>query len=114
MYPAEVEAALLTHPSVADAAVIGVPDEEWGERVVAVVEPAVAAKAVGSNVADLAVPLAEHCAENLAGFKCPSEIRFSESLPRGDNGKLLRRSVRTDLGSAVGNTPVLAQDGDEV
>ncbi len=114
VYPAEVEAALLAHPSVADAAVIGVPDEEWGERVVAVVEPAVAAKAVGSNVADLAVALAEHCAENLAGFKCPSEIRFSESLPRGDNGKLLRRSVRTDVGSAVGNTPVLAEDGDEV
>lgn len=109
IYPAEVEAVLLTHPSVADAAVVGAPDEEWGERVVAVVQPSnhTGAEDTGRQ---LKKELAEHCAAHLARFKCPSEIRFTAELPRGDNGKLHRRDVR----SVVRNSPVLPEDVDQV
>src|SRR5690606_1025062 len=71
VYPAEVEAELLRHPAVADAAVIGVPDEEWGEVVVAVVEAAPGA--VSPTLAD---ELVAHCREHLAGYKCPRRIDF--------------------------------------
>lgn len=95
VYPAETEAALLTHPAVRDAAVLGVADEDLGERVLAVVELNDAAGVTAPD--DLLDELAAHCAEHLAGFKCPSEIRMTESLPRGDNGKLHRRQLREHL-----------------
>lgn len=90
VYPAEVEAELLGHPAVGDAAVIGVPDEEWGELVVAVVEPA-----PGVDAGDeLAAELVRHCRDRLAHFKCPRRVDFTDSLPRTDSGKLYKRRLR--------------------
>ncbi|MEV5541572.1 AMP-binding protein [Saccharopolyspora shandongensis] len=88
IYPAEVEAALLAHPEVADVAVIGIPDEEWGQSVLAIVQPA-------PEAADgLTERLTAHCRERLAGFKVPRRIELSPQLPRTDTGKLLRRELR--------------------
>ncbi|HME71458.1 MAG TPA: acyl-CoA synthetase, partial [Myxococcota bacterium] len=90
IYPAEVEAVLLTHPRVGDAAVFGVPDDEWGERVKAVVEPA-------SDVIpgpELAEELLAFCNEKLAHYKCPSSVDFVDALPRDPNGKLYKRRLR--------------------
>jgi long-chain acyl-CoA synthetase len=90
VYPAEVDAVLLEHPAVGDAATIGVPDEEWGERVVAVVEvqPGVEASP------ELAAELIEHCRARLAHFKCPQSVEFTDELPRQDNGKIYKRLLR--------------------
>jgi fatty-acyl-CoA synthase len=87
VYPAEIEAALHEHPSVADAAVVGVPDERWGETGVAIVvlHPGAAA--------DEAQLLA-HCRARLASFKVPRAVRFAERLPRSASGKLLKRELQ--------------------
>ncbi|MFI6786894.1 AMP-binding protein [Nonomuraea sp. NPDC050383] len=90
IYPAEVEAALLEHPSVADVAVIGAPDEEWGHRVVALVQPAPGA----TPGPELTAELLEHCAPRLARFKHPRVVEYRESLPRTPTGKLSRSKVR--------------------
>jgi len=90
IYPAEVDAVLLEHPDVADVAVIGVPDEEWGEAVLAVVE-------VGAGVEpseDLATELLAHCRARLAHYKCPRRVEFVSDLPREDNGKIYKRRLR--------------------
>jgi long-chain acyl-CoA synthetase len=90
IYPAEVDAVLLEHPAVADAAAIGVPDEEWGEVVLAVVElqPGVErSSALGGE-------LLLHCRARLAHFKCPREVAFIDALPRSDNGKIYKRRLR--------------------
>jgi fatty-acyl-CoA synthase len=85
VYPAEVEAVLHDHPAVADAAVIGVPDERWGEVGLAAV---VAVGAITER------ELLELCARRLARFKVPREVRFLEALPRSPSGKLLKRKLR--------------------
>ena len=90
VYPAEVEAVLMGHPKVRDAAVFGVPDDEWGERLKAVVEAARADEAGD----ELARELTAYCREHLAGFKCPRSIDFVASLPRAPNGKLYKRQLR--------------------
>lgn len=90
IYPAEIEAALLAYPEVADAAVIGVPDEEWGQRAVAVVQPE-STVVPGDQLAER---LTAHCRSMLAGFKVPRSIEFTSKLPRTDAGKLLRRELR--------------------
>jgi long-chain acyl-CoA synthetase len=90
IYPAEVDAVLLMHPAVADVASVGIPNEEWGEEVRAVVLPAADAEP-GAN---LAAELIAHCRARLAHYKCPRGIDFVEELPRLPTGKILRRAVR--------------------
>ncbi|MFQ5699620.1 MAG: AMP-binding protein [Myxococcota bacterium] len=90
IYPAEVDAVLLGHPAVRDVATIGVPSEEWGEEVKAVVQPEAGFEA-GEGLADT---LIQHCREQLAHYKCPRTIDFASELPRADTGKIYRRRVR--------------------
>jgi acyl-CoA synthetase (AMP-forming)/AMP-acid ligase II len=95
VYPAEVEAVLHGHPGVADAAVIGLPDDDWGERVHAVVSPR------AGQVLD-AGSLAAFAAGRLAGFKLPRSWDVRAELPRTESGKLLKRVLRDELlGSGV-------------
>jgi long-chain acyl-CoA synthetase len=93
IYPAEIEGELLGHPAVADAGVVGVPDEEWGEIVVAAVE--LHSGDVGS--AELADEIVEWCRDRLAHYKCPRRVEFVEALPRHDNGKLYKHQLREQL-----------------
>ncbi|MGY4827681.1 AMP-binding protein [Sphaerotilaceae bacterium SBD11-9] len=90
IYPAEVEAVLLTHPAVADVGVIGVPNMEWGEEVKAV------ATLQGGHAASeaLAAELIAYCRDRLAHFKCPRSVDFVAELPRHDNGKLYKQKLR--------------------
>ena len=97
IYPAEVENALLAHPAVADLAVIGVPDEEWGERVIAVVQPR-----EGRDPDGLEDELLAFCRDRIAHFKCPREIHFRSKLPREENGKLYRRRLREEFWKPAG------------
>jgi len=90
IYPAEVDAVLLTHPAVGDVGVIGVPNPDWGEEVKAVVE----LKDGISPSTDLAAELIEFCRERLAHYKCPRTVDFLDELPRHDNGKLYRKKLR--------------------
>lgn len=100
IYPAEIEAVLLTHPSVGDVGVIGVPNDEWGEEVKAVVEPQ---PGVGATP-ELAAELIAFCKEKLAGFKCPRSVDFTDELPRHDNGKLYKRALRDAYRAAAGKS----------
>ncbi len=90
IYPAEVEAVLLTHPKVGDVGVIGVPNDEWGEEVKAVVEPQPGVE----PTPELATELLAFCREKLASFKCPRSVDFTDELPRHDNGKLYKQALR--------------------
>ncbi|MGZ6976107.1 MAG: AMP-binding protein, partial [Acidimicrobiia bacterium] len=90
IYPAEIDAALLEHPAVRDVATIGVPNDEWGEAVLAVVE-----LEAGCPASDeLAEELIVHSRARLARFKCPRAIEFVDVLPRQDNGKVYRAVLR--------------------
>jgi fatty-acyl-CoA synthase len=86
VYPAEIEATLHDHPAVADAAVIGIPDERWGEVGVAIV-----VLRPGATADEL--DLIAHCRARLAAFKVPHAVRFAEELPRSAAGKLLKREL---------------------
>jgi long-chain acyl-CoA synthetase len=90
IYPAEVDAVLLEHPAVADVATIGVPSEEWGEEVKAVVE----LRDPSSARPELEAELIEFCRQRLAHYKCPHSIDFVAELPRSDTGKVYRRRLR--------------------
>jgi long-chain acyl-CoA synthetase len=90
IYPAEVDAVLLEHPAVADVGTIGVPNDEWGEEVKAVVE---LRHGVAASDA-LAAELTQWCRERLAAYKCPRSVAFVDMLPRHDNGKLYRQKLR--------------------
>jgi long-chain acyl-CoA synthetase len=90
IYPAEVDAVILQHPAVADVATIGVSDDEWGEAVKAVVQPAEGV--VGSD--ELAAELIAFTRARLAHFKCPRTVDFMAQLPREDTGKIFKRKLR--------------------
>jgi long-chain acyl-CoA synthetase len=90
IYPAEIESVFLTHPKVGDVAVFGIPHEEWGEQVKAVVEPASGIEASPALEAELLA----YCADKLAKFKTPKSIDFTNELPRDPNGKLYKRKLR--------------------
>lgn len=90
IYPQEIENLIVTHPRVADVAVIGAPHEEMGEQVVAVVQPADMAEAGEA----LAAELTAYCRQSLSGVKTPKRIDFMAELPRHPTGKLYKRLLR--------------------
>jgi long-chain acyl-CoA synthetase len=90
IYPAEIEGVLLSHPKVGDAAVFGIPHEDWGEEVKAVIEPA---EGIEAND-ELATEILAYCAGRLAKFKTPKTIDFTNEMPRDPNGKLYKRKLR--------------------
>jgi long-chain acyl-CoA synthetase len=89
IYPREVEEALLMHPAVAEVSVIGLPDAEWGERVVAVI--------VAKGTAPQPEELDAHCLNHIARFKRPKAYRFVESLPKNNTGKVLKTVLRAQF-----------------
>lgn len=96
IYPQEIENLLVTHPKVADVAVIGAPHEEMGEEVVAVVQPRDMAEAGP----ELAAELSEFARANLSHVKCPRRIDFRAELPRHETGKLYKRLLRDEYWNA--------------
>lgn len=90
IYPQEIENVLLQHPKVMDAAVVGVPNSDWGEEVKAVIQP-VHASDIGPALAE---ELQSFCREKLADFKCPRSIDFDLELPRLPTGKLYKKLVK--------------------
>ena len=90
VYPAEVEKALAAHPAIAEVAVVGVPDERWGEAVCAVVTLAPGASLTLDE-------LQAYAREHLGGYKVPRRLHIAEELPRNASGKVLKRNIRADL-----------------
>jgi fatty-acyl-CoA synthase len=88
VYPREVEDVLAAHPAVAEAAVVGVPDDEWGERVRAFV-------AFRADAACAPEELVAFCRERLSSTKCPREVRVLDALPRNPTGKVLKGELRS-------------------
>jgi acyl-CoA synthetase (AMP-forming)/AMP-acid ligase II len=91
--PAEVEAVIYSHPGVDEAAVIGIPDVEWGQRVAAVIVPR-------PGVTVTAEEIVEFCRQRLASFKKPEVIRFADVLPKNQMGKVLKKDLRAQLAEA--------------
>ncbi len=87
--PEEVEQIIMSHPSVDEAAIIGIPDIEWGERVRAIVVRKPDAELTAEEVI-------EHCRPRMAGFKRPEDVVFIDELPRNPMGKVLKRVLRED------------------
>ncbi len=103
IYPQEAEDVLIMHPSVADVAVIGVPNDEMGEDVKAVVQPA-----AGAEPGDaLQRELIEYCRERLAHYKCPRSVDFEQELPRLETGKLYKRLLRDRYWGGHGDSRVV-------
>ena len=94
VYPAEIENVLLSHPGVADAAVIGIPSEKWGESAMAVI---VRAPEADVSEADL-IALSK---AKLAGFKCIRRAQFTDVIPRNASGKILKRELREQYADVV-------------
>ena len=107
VYPDEVAAALRAHPSVEDVAVVGIPDDEWGERVGALV--------VTTDEELTVADLDAHCRERLAGFKLPRAVSFADTLPRTESGTVERAAVRERLvaGATVPDAEAEAFGGGE-
>ena len=93
IYPQEVENHLVSHPRVADAAVFGVPDDEMGERVVAIVQPVDLSDATEAFASELR----RYTRDGLGGVKTPKEFHFREELPREPTGKLMKRRLKEEL-----------------
>jgi long-chain acyl-CoA synthetase len=90
IYPAEIESELIMHPKVADVAIFGIPHEDWGEEVKAVIEPVEGIE----GDAELEREILEWSATRLAKFKRPRSIDFTTEMPRDPNGKLYKRKLR--------------------
>lgn len=97
VYPAEVESAIMGCPGVADVAVIGVPDDRWGEAVKALIVPAVGAQADAAEVIAWA-------RQKIAGYKAPKSVDFIAELPRNPSGKVLRRELRAPYWEGKGRS----------
>jgi long-chain acyl-CoA synthetase len=100
VYPAEVESVLMGSPVVGDAAVIGVPDERWGETVKAIVVPAPGVASDAESRAELERDVLTWCRDRLAGYKCPTSVDWAEMLPRNPSGKILKRELREQEAAA--------------
>lgn len=87
IYPAEIEQVLYAHPDIYEAAAVGIPDEEWGEQIKAVVVLKPGHSASAQHIMDF-------CAQGLPGFKRPRSVDFTQELPKNPNGKIVRRLVR--------------------
>lgn len=94
IYTKEVESVLYNHPAVLEAAVIGLPDEEWGEAVVAMV-------VLRPGLQASAEELVEHCRLSLASYKKPRQVHFLDELPKNPSGKILKRELRKRLAGSV-------------
>jgi acyl-coenzyme A synthetase/AMP-(fatty) acid ligase len=92
IYPQEIENLIVTHPRMLDVAVIGVPDEEMGEKVVAVVQPA----RWEDRSEDLVDELRTYVRSALGSVKCPKQFDFREALPREPTGKLMKRVLQEE------------------
>lgn len=103
IYPQECENLLITHPDVADAAVFGVPNEDLGEEVKAVVQPMPGVD--GGDV--FALELIAFCRQHLAPMKCPRTIDFTAELPRLPTGKLYKRLLRDRYWQGRGQSAVV-------
>ncbi len=95
VYSREVEEVVYTHPAVSEAAVVGVPDPQWGERVTAVV---VLRDGASATEADIITT----CRDRLAGFKSPKSVFFVDEIPKNVSGKILKRNIRDDLAERLG------------
>jgi long-chain acyl-CoA synthetase len=100
VYPAEIEAEIIMHPKVADVAVFGIPDGDWGEQVKAVVQPATGVPPSD----DLAAEILASLEGRLARMKWPRSIDFTDELPRDPSGKLLKRRLRDPYWEGQGST----------
>jgi long-chain acyl-CoA synthetase len=96
IYPREIDDVLYRHPAVAAAAVIGVPDELYGEEVAAFV-------VLKKNTSATADDLIAFCRRQLADYKCPKAVRFVDDIPKGPTGKLLKRELSKLLETSSGN-----------
>ena len=103
VYPQEAENVLVTHPKVVDVAVFGVPNDEFGEEVKAVVQPVTMPLSEDERDA-LAAELIRHCRSQLADVKCPRSIDFRDELPRHATGKLYKRLLKDEYWSAAGRS----------
>ncbi|HMG42384.1 MAG TPA: acyl-CoA synthetase, partial [Acidimicrobiales bacterium] len=92
VYPREAEDVLIAHPAVADVAVFGIPHEEMGEQVHAVVQLVEGVEASD----ELSTRLIAHCRDHLAHYKCPRSVEFRDELPRHPTGKLYKRLLRDE------------------
>jgi len=99
IYPQEIEDAIITHKQVADVAVIGAPDEDLGERLVAIVQPL----DWSDSGEALAASIQEHLNGKLAKMKIPKQIDFMEQLPRHATGKLYKRLLRDTYSENAGS-----------
>jgi acyl-CoA synthetase (AMP-forming)/AMP-acid ligase II len=101
IYPREIEEVLIAHPAVADASVVGVPDDYYGEVVGAAVRPAVSAEHDGPAGDGLAGELAEYCRARLAAAKVPVRWLVTGSFPMTASGKIRKDVLREQLGEAA-------------